>query len=102
LLQAVANLARTAPPPSAGDDELRRQILAAMENQPWCPMGLNVVIRDGVADLSGVITDDRQRNAAVVAAKNIAGVKAVHDHLCWVDTMTGTYIDPAEEDVKAS
>jgi CBS domain-containing protein len=100
LLQAVANLTRTATSPSASDDALRGQILAAMEKQPWCPMGLNVVIRDGVADLSGIITDDRQRSAAVVAAKNVAGVKAVHDHLCWVDTMTGTYIDPQEEEAK--
>ena len=97
LLQAVANLSRGAPQPTAGDDELRRQILTAMEKQPWCPMGLNVVVRDGIADLNGIITDDRQRNAAVVAAKNVPGIKEVYDHLCWVDTMSGTYIDPREE-----
>ena len=99
LLQAVANLFRGAPQPTAGDDELRRQILTAMEKQPWCPMGLNVVVRDGIADLNGIITDDRQRNAAVVAAKNVPGVKEVYDHLCWVDTMSGTYIDPREEEL---
>ena len=103
LLQAVANLSRGVPQPTASDDELRKQILAAMEDQPWCPMGLNVFVRDGVADLSGIITDDRQRSAAVVAAQNVAGVKAVHDQLCWVDTMTGTYVDPRGEGVaKAS
>lgn len=98
LLQAVANLARGAHGPTAGDDESRRQILTSMEQQPWCPMGLNVVVRDGVVDLSGIITDDRQRGAAVVAARNVAGVKAVHDHLCWVDTMSGVYIDPREDE----
>ena len=102
LLQAVANLARGVPHPTAEDDELRRQILTAMEKQPWCPMGLNVVVRNGVADLSGIITDDRQRSAAEVAAKNVAGVKAVHDHLCWVDTMSGTYIEAPGEIAKAS
>jgi CBS domain-containing protein len=102
FLQAVANLSRGAPQPTAGDDELRRQILATMQDQPWCPMGLNVVVRDGIADLSGVITDDRQRDAAVVAATNVPGVKAVHDHLCWVDTMSGTYIDPRDGLAKAS
>lgn len=103
LLQAVANLARGASQPTAGDDEIRKQILTSMEQQPWCPMGLNVVVRDGVADLSGIITDDRQRAAAVVAAQNVAGVKTVHDHLCWVDTMSGVYIDPREDEIaKAS
>jgi len=48
---------------------------------------------------NGIITDDRQRNAAVVAARNVAGVKAVHDHLCWVDTISGTAIGgPADEE----
>jgi osmotically-inducible protein OsmY len=103
LLQAVASLARTAPHPTASDDEIRKQILSSMEGQPWCPMGLNVVVKDGVADLSGIITDDRQRGASAVAARNVAGVKTVHDHLCWVDTMSGAYIDPQEEDLaKAS
>jgi CBS domain-containing protein len=102
LLQAVANLARGAEHPTAGDDSIRKEILTSMEKQPWCPMGLNVVVRNGIADLSGIITDDRQRDAAVVAAKNVAGVKAVHDHLCWVDTMSGAYIEPQEELSKAS
>ena len=102
LLQAVANLARGVPDPTAADDELRKKILTSMEKQPWCPMGLNVVVRNGVADLSGIITDDRQRSAAAVAAKNVAGVKAVHDHLCWVDTMSGTYIESPEDIAKAS
>jgi CBS domain-containing protein len=103
LLQAVANLARSATHPTAGDDSIRTEIVTNMEKQPWCPMGLNVVVRNGVADLSGIITDDRQRDAAVVAMKNVAGVKAVHDHLCWVDTMSGTYIEAQEEELaKAS
>jgi CBS domain-containing protein len=99
LLQAVANLVRGRAQPTAGDDDIRRQILTAMEKQPWCPMGLNAVVRDGVVDLSGIITDDRQRSAAVVAARNIAGVRTVHDHLCWVDTMSGAYIEPQDDDV---
>jgi CBS domain-containing protein len=63
LLQAVASLARTTAHPTASDDELRKQILSSIEEQSWCPMGLNVVVQDGVADLSGIITDDRQRGA---------------------------------------
>lgn len=96
LLQAVSNLSRTAPPPSTNDDALRKLIIASMENQPWCPMGLSIVVSNGEVDLGGIITDDRQREAAVVAAKNVAGVRTVHDHLCWVDTMSGAYIDPRE------
>lgn len=96
LLQAVANLARGSAEPSAGDDDIRNAILSGMEKQPWSPMGLNAVVRDGVVDLSGVISDSRQRDAAIVAAKNVAGVKTVYDHFGWVDTMSGVYIEPQD------
>ena len=50
---------------------------------------VNVVVKNGVADLWGVITDDRERKAIVVAVENVAGVEHVHDHLVWVEPMSG-------------
>jgi CBS domain-containing protein len=106
LLQAVANLSRDVPDPTADDDHLRHRILMTIEKQLWRPIGLNAVVRNGIVDLSGIITDDRQRQAAVTAARNFAGVKGVHDHLCWVESMSGYYIggaeDAAEKQLKAS
>ena len=81
LVQAVADLARHAPAPTVGDDEIRSRILAAIENTHWSPCRLSVIVRDGIVDLGGVITDERSRQAAIVAAENVAGVKKVHDHL---------------------
>ena len=40
LLQAVASLARGAPQPSAGDDEMRRQILESIEQDSSVPGGV--------------------------------------------------------------
>jgi osmotically-inducible protein OsmY len=37
----------------------------------------NVVVRNGVVDLWGVIIDERERQARIVAAENVPGVKAV-------------------------
>jgi CBS domain-containing protein len=104
LLQAVASLAREVRDPTADDDHIRNRIFAALEKQDWCPFGLNVIVRDGIVHLSGVITDERSRPAAIVAAENIEGVKKVHDHLCWVDTLSGAYLNsPEDEDLaKAS
>jgi hypothetical protein len=39
--------------------------------------------------LSGVLTDDRQRQALCVAAANIPGVKNVEDRLAWIIPGTG-------------
>jgi CBS-domain-containing membrane protein len=98
LLQAVASLAREVPDPTADDDHIRDRIIAAMEKQDWCPFGLSVIVKDGIAHLSGVITEESARAAAIVAAENVEGVKKVHDHLCWVDTMSGMYLNSPEDD----
>jgi CBS domain-containing protein len=98
LLQAVASLARYIPDPTADDDHIRNRLIAALQKQDWCPFGLNVIVRDGIVHLSGVITDERSRLAAIVSAENIDGVKKVHDHLCWVDTMSGAYLNSSEDE----
>jgi hypothetical protein len=55
-------------------------------------------VRDGVVHLSGVITEKRARQASVVTTENVAGVRKVHDHLCWVDAMSGIYPDSPEDE----
>ena len=97
LLQAVASLAREIPDPTADDDHIRSRIIQALEKNDWSPFGLNVIVRDGIVHLSGVITDENSRQAAMVAAENISGVKKVHDHLCWVETMSGMYLESPED-----
>jgi len=74
------------------------RILDALGKNDWCPSGLTAIVRDGIVHLSGVITDERSRQAAIVCAENIAGVKQVHDHLCWVDPMSGLYLIAPEDD----
>jgi CBS domain-containing protein len=98
LLQAVASLAREVPDPTADDDHIRNRVIDAMEKNDWCPFGLGVIVKDGIVHLSGVITEERSRQAAIVAAETVQGVKQVHDHLCWVDTMSGMYLNSPEDD----
>jgi CBS domain-containing protein len=98
LLQAVASLARQVPDPTADDDHIRNRVIDAMEKNDWCPFGLSVIVKDGIVHLSGVISEERSRQAAIVAAENVDGVKKVHDHLCWVDTMSGIYLNSPEDD----
>ena len=101
LLQAVASLARQIPDPTADDDHIRNRVIDALERNNWCPFGLTVIVRDGIVHLSGVITEESSRQATVVATENVAGVKKVHDHLCWVDTMSGMYLNSPEDEQMA-
>ena len=82
LLQAVADLARHVSDPTAADDHLRSSIHAAVEQADWAPSQFNVIVRDGIVHLSGLITDERCRQATIVAAENVPGVRQVHDELC--------------------
>jgi len=98
LLQAVAELAREVPDPTADDDHIRNHIITAIEKADWTPFGLGIIVRDGNVHLSGIITNERSRQAAIVAAENVSGVKKVHDHLCWVEPMSGMYLNSQEDD----
>ena len=101
LMHALASLAREARAPSEGDDVIRDRILAELSKQPWAPQ-INVVVRDGVVDLSGVLTDERERQAFVVAAENVRGVKVVHDHMAWIEPYSGLVLQSAEDEARAT
>ena len=88
LMHALASLARDASPPAGGDSTIRDSIMATIAKQDWAPR-VNVIVKDGVAELHGVVTDDRERQGLVVAAESVPGVKRVVDHLVWVEPISG-------------
>jgi CBS-domain-containing membrane protein len=103
LLQAVVSLARDVPSPTADDEHIRLRIIDEIEKHSWCPLDLGVIVRDGIVHLSGTITDERTRQAVIVAAENVPGVIKVHDHLYWTDLETAYYLSPEDEEwAKAS
>jgi CBS domain-containing protein len=101
LLRALASLSRDVGAASTGDVDIRSKLLAELQKEHWAPVGaLDVIVRDGIVELWGTITDERQREALVVAAENTPGVKAVRDHLAWVDTTSAMVFYPPEEPAK--
>lgn len=101
LLQAVASMAHEIPDPTADDDHIRDRVTRAIGATDWRPAGFQATVRNGIVHLHGVIFDDHVRQAAIVAAQNVAGVKEVHDHLCYVDTYSGFYVE-STGDMKAA
>jgi CBS domain-containing protein len=102
LLRAVASMAREVPDPTADDDHIRERIVRTVSQALWRPIGFQVTVRNGIVHLHGVVVDERSRQATVVAAEETAGVKEVHDHLCWVDGYSGFYLESAEDRRAAS
>ena len=97
LMHALASLTRDVAAPAASDAAIRDQILVAVGKQDWAPH-INVIVNDGVAELHGVNTDDRERSGLIVAAENVPGVKQVRDHLVWVEPMSGMAFPSAEDE----
>jgi CBS domain-containing protein len=103
LLHALASVAREAKPAEQDDEAIRARLVEELEKQPWAPVAvINPIVRNGVVELWGTITDERERQALVVAAENIPGVKAVRDQLAWIDAASGMVIyQSGEEPVPA-
>jgi CBS domain-containing protein len=106
LLHALAGIAGDIEPGTTSDQAIREQLLAELGRQPWAPAALiNVIVKDGVVELWGTITDERERRAIIVAAENVPGVKGVRDHLVWIEPASGTVIyssNDESEQAKAS
>ena len=88
LLHALASVVGELPASATTDVTIREQIMSELSNKAWSPRDFNVVVRDGVVELWGEILDERERGAAKIAAENVAGVKAVKDHLVWGEPMS--------------
>jgi CBS domain-containing protein len=99
LLHALAGAASDIKPVTTSDEAIRKQLLTELGRQSWAPAALiNAIVKQGVVELWGTITDERERQAIIVAAENVPGVKGVRDHLVWIEPNTGTAIySPSDE-----
>jgi predicted transcriptional regulator len=104
LLHALASLGAAAAPPAKTDTAIRQQLLAEFDKQTWAPVALiDAVVKDGVVELWGTITEESQGEALKVLAENIPGVTSVVSHLTWIEPMSGMVIsEPETKDVKAA
>jgi CBS domain-containing protein len=94
LLRGLAGALEGTPVEATTDEEIRERILAELARSAWVPRdGIAITVENGVVDLNGVILDEKERAALRVAAENVPGVKAVEDHLVWVEPVSGTIID---------
>jgi CBS domain-containing protein len=96
IMNACIELAHY-PTGPADDGSIRERVIAALAAMSWAPDG-DVKVHDGIVELSGIITDERERKACIVAIENVGGVKAVHDHLVWVEPMSGMTLPSAEDE----
>jgi CBS domain-containing protein len=83
LLHGLAAQPDPAPPARPMDDRsIREAVLQTLERDGWTAHArLNVIVRNGVVELWGLVDSDQARRAIRIAAENIPGVTAVKDNL---------------------
>jgi CBS domain-containing protein len=98
LVHALASLAQEIKPTLADDRAIRERLLTELNQERWAPLGLvDIIVRNGTVELWGTILDERKRRALILAAENVPGVKAVRDHLVYVEPISGVTFGPPEE-----
>jgi CBS domain-containing protein len=81
LVQALASAPQEAGPEvTPSDREIRAMLMGELSGHPWAFAGRNIVVRDGVIHLWGVIWSTDAVQAMRVAAQGIPGVKGFEDH----------------------
>lgn len=93
VLRPLSQLLRGQNASENTDTTIRMKLLAELAGQSWASLrNANIVVKDGVVDLYGVIFDGREREALRVAAENVPGIKQIRDHLTWIEPHTGIVI----------
>ncbi len=84
LVQALAMTVNETPTGAAADDAaIRERLLAELKAQPWAEVApANVTVRNGIVHLwNSYVSDDDEKRALLMAARNIPGVRRVEDHM---------------------
>jgi CBS domain-containing protein len=82
LLRALLSIHRSAPKTSRNDQEIRERIVADIEKQDWAyGSDIMVLVRDGIVDLCGTLSDSSQRGALKALVSEKSGVRKLYDHL---------------------
>lgn len=86
LLRSLASALDQAVPVPVGDAAIRKAVETQLGAHPWCRGNrVDTVVADGVVFLEGFVFDQKEHQAIRVAAENVPGVKAVEDHIEYVD-----------------
>ena len=75
--------AESSSSPDIGDHTIRQKLFAELQAQEWAgPWAADIVVRDGIVHLwfpEG--HSEEEKRAVHIAAENIAGVRAVEEHI---------------------
>jgi predicted transcriptional regulator len=82
LIQALAGLREEDRQSATQDSTIRKKVMAQFRSEPWSKHALlNAMVQDGTVKLWGVVDSEAEKEAARVAAEQVAGVRAVENNV---------------------
>ncbi|MBP0588621.1 CBS domain-containing protein [Paraburkholderia sp. LEh10] len=87
LIRALASASPPVQHSAASDREIAEAIVAALHDKRWALSKENVIVKDGVAHLWGVIQSEEEERALCIAALEVQGVKEARAHLSYPTIM---------------
>jgi CBS-domain-containing membrane protein len=82
FLTALTGVQQAATDANGDDAALRAAIIARLERKPWIqPSIVNVAVRDGMVELTGLADSEAQRRAVRIVVETTPGVRAVRDNM---------------------
>jgi CBS domain-containing protein len=82
LIQALASRFHANEEPASADRHIRLELLARMKEQDWTGFGdRNVIVKDGVVHLWGLVGTAEERAALIAMAEGVPGVVRIADEM---------------------
>jgi CBS domain-containing protein len=74
------------------DDKIQNTLLMELNKEPWFHnKSIHFTTQNGIITITGIIADVSERNAILVATKNIPGVKDVQDKMEYIPMIIGNF-----------
>jgi osmotically-inducible protein OsmY len=82
FLTALTGVQQAATAEDGDDAALRAAIIARLGRMPWIqPSIVNVAVRDGIVELTGLTDSHAQRRAVRIVVETTPGVRTVQDNM---------------------
>lgn len=91
LVQALASLCEDSEQSTMSDATIRKKVMLQLHSEQWSKHSLlNATVEGGVVKLWGVADSEAEKEAARVAAEQVAGVQAVENNVLVGPAVAGT------------
>ena len=82
LIQALASLRKESEQSTASDSMIRKKVMAQLRSEQWSKNSiLNATVEGGKVKLWGVVDSETEKEAARVAAEQVAGILAIENNV---------------------